>query len=378
MKQEIPMCLEKMPPRYPLDGTFELTVRCNLHCKMCLFRHDDCENSEITANELTAEQWIDMARQVAEAGTINLLITGGEPMLRPDFCEIWEGIYKQGFLITLYTNATLVNPKIMETLHKYPPHKIGVTIYGASPETYEKVCGNADAFQLTLNGLKLLRQLPSVIDIRTTLIKDNVNDIQKIEELINQELGHKVNIVHSNNVICAVRGGCAQVNDVRLSAEESMHLPIRRTCDAIQKFTADSGLPEMQLALRIDDRKSEDLSHNSKLTLIGCEGGMTSYTISWDGKLIACQLFDLFNTSPIKNGFSKAWLTFPYAVRLPLYSECDSCKLRDECSTCYAVQYAETGTLTNCSSYHKAIAQITKQYRKETYYYESTRKCDHI
>lgn len=102
-----PRVLTRMPRRIPVNGTFELTVRCNLHCKMCMFRHDDRENPELMAKELTAAQWIDMARQAAEAGTMNLLITGGEPLLRPDFCEIWEGIYRQGFVTTLYTNATL-------------------------------------------------------------------------------------------------------------------------------------------------------------------------------------------------------------------------------------------------------------------------------
>ena len=58
--QDIVM-LDEMPERNPTDGTFELTIRCNLHCKMCLFRHDDSENAELMAKELTAKQWIDMA-----------------------------------------------------------------------------------------------------------------------------------------------------------------------------------------------------------------------------------------------------------------------------------------------------------------------------
>ena len=48
--------LKEMPKRIPVNGTFELTVRCNLHCKMCLFRHDDSENEEILQNELSAAQ----------------------------------------------------------------------------------------------------------------------------------------------------------------------------------------------------------------------------------------------------------------------------------------------------------------------------------
>ena len=53
--------LKEMPKRIPVTGTFELTVRCNLHYKMCLFRHDDSENEEIMQNELSAAQWIHKA-----------------------------------------------------------------------------------------------------------------------------------------------------------------------------------------------------------------------------------------------------------------------------------------------------------------------------
>lgn len=177
------------PRRIPLEGTFELTVRCNLHCKMCLFRHDDKENDQIINNELTTEQWIQIARDVANAGTVHLLLTGGEPMMRTDFCDLYEGIYKQGFLITLYTNATMVTSKIMETLRKYPPHKIGVTIYGASPAVYKKVCGSSDAFERTVSGIHRLQDLPSILEFRTTVIKDNYLEVNEIEKLIYREFG---------------------------------------------------------------------------------------------------------------------------------------------------------------------------------------------
>lgn len=69
---------------YPIDATFELTVRCNMKCKMCMFRQNGTES-----RELTAKDWIKIASEAAEMGTGSLLITGGEPMLRPDFPEIY-------------------------------------------------------------------------------------------------------------------------------------------------------------------------------------------------------------------------------------------------------------------------------------------------
>ncbi|MGN1032143.1 MAG: radical SAM protein, partial [Intestinibacter sp.] len=231
------MCvLENMPERIPKSGTFELTPRCNLRCKICLFRQKDSKNNWMKKNEKTAKEWIDMAKQVAEAGTLELLLTGGEVMLRPDFCEIYEGIYKLGFVIQLYTNATLVDDKIIETLKKYPPHKIGVTLYGASPETYKKVCGNSDAFYRAIAGIKRLNQLPSVLEIRTTLIKDNVQDIDKIEEIAKQIVSPDANVIHSEYVLKAVRGGDCDVENCRLTPRENLNLMLRRSDKKINQF----------------------------------------------------------------------------------------------------------------------------------------------
>ena len=68
--------LDTMPPRHPINAALELTLRCNLKCKMCMFRHSDGENARLAAEELTASQWSDMAQQLFDAGTLNILITG--------------------------------------------------------------------------------------------------------------------------------------------------------------------------------------------------------------------------------------------------------------------------------------------------------------
>lgn len=342
--------LKKMPKRIPVNGTFELTVRCNLHCKMCLFRHDDSENEEILQNELSAAQWIDMARQAAEAGTLTLLITGGEPMLRPDFCEIWEGIYKQGFLITLYTNATLITDQIIETLRKFPPHKIGVTIYGARPETYERVCGSANAFQKALAGMHKLQKLPSKMDFRTTIIKDNLSDLDDMCELIHKEFGSHHKLIQTRIVTQSVRGACADVNQCRLDPEENVRLSFHRGLKIIKDFVGDS-YDEKNLVFEQIDH-STDSTIKPRLTLFGCNAGMSDYTISWDGQLLGCQMMGNFAENAIKKGFLRAWKDFPKQVKLPpVNQKCLSCDSKDICNTCCASRYAETGDLGGCPEY---------------------------
>lgn len=347
--------INKMPKRIPTNGTFELTVRCNLSCKMCMFRHDDKENSELIAKELTTEQWIDMAKQAAEAGTLQLLITGGEPMLRPDFCEIWEGIYKLGFVLELYTNATLVTPKIMETLQKYPPHMIGVTIYGASPETYGKVCGNKSMFKKTIEGIKMLQNLPSVIQYRTTIIKDNFEDLSKMEQLLQTELHTDEVLTNSRIVTKAVRGACADVESCRLTAAENLELTINRSKQSLRK-KYDVQDEECFKFVFLPSTK------NKQLTLLGCQAGMSSYCITWNGMLQGCQILELFAINAAENGFQKAWEEFPFQVKLPPQNpKCNKCEVKEVCECCYAFRYSETGDLQGIPEYICENTQIVSE-----------------
>lgn len=346
--------LDKMPTRIPLDATFELTVRCNLKCKMCLFRHDDSENKEIIKNEKTAKEWIDMARQVADAGSLSLLITGGEPLIRPDFPEIYEAIYKMGFFITLYTNATLITDKIKKLLTKYPPHKIGITIYGSSQKVYEKVSENGAVFDKLIEGMRFLKTLPSQFEARTTIINENYDDIYKIEELIKKEIGEKCVLIHSQMVYKSVRGACADVKSCRLTPKQNMKLYMRRKIDQIRKKAKEEGLNLESLKIEFEQPKVDLLEKEllEKLTLLGCSAGMDSYTISWDGKLLACQMLGVFYTEPFKVGFQKAWDELPLKIKLPKFNKkCESCKHESICNACYACRYAETGDLGGVPDY---------------------------
>ena len=365
MSEEKIHILKEMPPRNPTNGTFELTVRCNLHCKMCAFRHADCENAELMQKELTAQQWIDMARQAAEAGTLTLLLTGGEPMLRPDFYEIYEGIYQQGFLLTLYTNATMVTDKIMETLRKYPPHKIGVTLYGASPETYGVVCGNPDALAKAINGMHQLQTLPSEMEFRTTIIKDNFSDVDAMDQLVKCEFGPETRITHPASIYKAVRGACADVDGCRVDSYQMHLLHVQRKLNVIKEFVGEE-FDERNVCAREEENGPVD---NKRAPMFGCPAGMSAYTITYDGKMQGCQMLGAFWTNAKKHGLQEAWNQFPEVVHLPPRNEkCKNCDAAEYCQSCYASRYAETGNLNGCCDYIYydacSMKKIYDQYRR--------------
>lgn len=306
------------------------------------------------SQELTASQWENIAKELWDAGTLNILITGGEPMLREDFCDIYSKIYRMGFIVTIYTNAMLVTDEVINTLRKYPPHRIGVTLYGATNNTYKTLCGCENGFDRAIAGAKALATLPSVLEFRTTVVQDNYNEIDAIEEIVKQEFN--LPVTHSYTVFKGVRGGCMPVAECRLTPKQMVDITMNRTLNRVRELLP----PEYRekVYLKLADSKPECATNDKGYTLLGCSGGMDSFTITWDGKLLGCQMLGDFYTDVVKLGFSKAWEEWPYTVRLPQPNPiCSACPHLHLCQICPGVCMAECGDLQGLPEY---ICQFTK------------------
>lgn len=133
----------------PLAGTFELTCRCNFDCRMC-YIHRSQFDASARAAERDAAWWLALARSARDAGMLTLLLTGGEPLLRPDFPEIYTACRNLGLLVSVNTNGMLLTPELVQLLAQTPPQRINLTLYGASRETYAALCGRPEAYDRVL------------------------------------------------------------------------------------------------------------------------------------------------------------------------------------------------------------------------------------
>lgn len=165
--------------RYPLSGSFELTFRCNLRCAHCYVQ---CEaESWADEPELTTAEICAMLDQLAEAGCLWLLLTGGEPLTRPDFAEIYLHAKRRGFLLTLFTNGTLVCEEVAALLAAYPPNAVEVSLYGRSAAVYERVTGVPGSFQRCMEGIARLAQLPTILRLKTPVMTLNVSELWEVK-----------------------------------------------------------------------------------------------------------------------------------------------------------------------------------------------------
>lgn len=159
----------------------ELTERCNNACIHC-YINLPAGDARAARRELTAAQWHDILRQAADLGALSVRFTGGEPLLRPDFPDIYLSARKLGLKVTLFTNARLVTPEIADLLARVPPLKpIEITVYGMHPESYDAVAAAPGAYAEYRRGIELLIERRVPFGVKSVLLPPNQAEIDEFE-----------------------------------------------------------------------------------------------------------------------------------------------------------------------------------------------------
>lgn len=160
----------------------ELTERCNnacLHCCINLPAND----RQAQARELGIEEWQDILRQAADLGALSVRLTGGEPLLREDFADLYLYARRLGLQVVLFTNTRLVTPELADLWARIPPRKpIEVTVYGLRANSYEAVTRSAGSFAEFERGLQLLleRHVPFVV--KGALLPPNAAELEELDD----------------------------------------------------------------------------------------------------------------------------------------------------------------------------------------------------
>lgn len=321
--------------RIPVSGSFELTPRCNFNCRMC-YIHMSAEEQMAAGKELTAEEWIAIGDQAVKSGMIYLLLTGGEPLLRPDFLDIYTTMAKKGVLMSVNTNGSLINEKIVECWQKHHPECINITLYGASEETYNRVCRIPNGYERAMRGIMMLKDAGVRMCINCTFTRDNVGDLEKIVAF-SKKL--QVPVKMAGYMFPPVRAGHgSEVDDSTLSPVEigeasaifdrlnSSEERIQRHCDYISRCLAGDDLSGFGEVRKLPQSR-----------ISSCMAGRSSFWITWDGRMLPCGMMEV-NPREINGDFAAAWKATNEAMqRVLLPRECLDCKYQYFCPTCAAV-----------------------------------------
>ena len=148
---------------------------------------------------------------------------------------------------------------------------------------------------------------------KTTLLKCIINNTNYIS-------GENYKVIQTRIVTQSVRGACSDVNKCRLDPEDNVKLAFHRGIKIIREFIGNS-YDEKNLYATMKTDKQDNV-FKPRASLFGCDAGMQSYTVSWDGKLLGCQMMGNFYENVLEKSFKQAWSDFPKHVKLPPIKKC--------------------------------------------------------
>jgi radical SAM protein with 4Fe4S-binding SPASM domain len=167
---------------HPLLGSLdlELTERCNnncIHCYINLPVDDSAKERELTTPKIK-----DILTEAASLGCFTVRLTGGEPLLREDFEEIYIFARRLGLKVLLFTNATLITPPLADLFFRIPPgEKVEVSVYGMSKKSYEAVTKTSGSFKAAMRGIKLLQNKEIPFIVKAAFLPQNKSELDEFE-----------------------------------------------------------------------------------------------------------------------------------------------------------------------------------------------------
>lgn len=320
----------------PITGSFELTPLCNLNCKMCYVRMNRTEQEEISRLQ-TAEEWTALAEKLRDAGTLFLLLTGGEPLLYPAFRAVYLAVRKRGMIVTVNTNGTLLNEDWAAFFAKNPPRRVNVTLYGASGETYKSLCGDETGYAKAMRGIRLLQAHGVPVKVGVSVVRQNRHDLETLFQITKER-----NLeLEPDTYMMSTESG---QHEARLSPEEAaaaslaatriklgtvgFHEYAQRTVQALE-----SAVPETEAGMR-------------------CLAGRCSFAVGWRGDLRPCVMLGALSVPIEHNDVQAAWRAVrEKSAALKQNEACVVCKLRPLCRACPASSLREGGAFGTVPSY---------------------------
>lgn len=342
--------------RLPLSGTFELSPVCNFDCRMCYVRKSPKEVRESPRPILTLEDWRRIAREAKDAGMLYLLLTGGEPLLWPDFWTLYEELIDMGFLVSINTNGSLIDEAAVARFRRKPPLRLNITLYGAGDETYRALCGVGGVHHRVDRAVRMLQEAGILVKLNCSLTPQNAADLDAI-----------IDYAKERNTV--------------LSVATYMFPPVRRDPDRIgenERFTPEESARHLLHYLRRDRGEEAYQGYLNALRngvteppgldegcydpidgRVRCRAGKSSFWVTWDGWMLGCGMMSQPRADLKALAFADAWNRITDAFgAMRLSGVCETCPNLRVCHPCAASAYAETGSTEGIPRY---MCHVTRE-----------------
>lgn len=331
--------------RLPLSGMLELTHRCNLACVHC-YVNLAAGDREAKRREMTTAEVCGVVDELAEVGTLKLTLTGGEPLLRSDFAEIYTHAHGKGILLDVYTSGTLITEDVARLFRDHPPAKVELTQYGYTRETYEQVVNTGGRqFDRFHRGIELLREHGVRFALKTMAMCMNAGEVARMSEFA---AGLAVEFRFDAVISPRIDGGRGPVAQ-RLSPRE---------IDEVEMSVAE------QAELSWDEYCTVGGEHDDRY--YACGAGRATFVIDPYGALHVCELSRVPGWDVVRDGFARGWYEAIPALLAARRETagCASCDVNAACSNCAGMAELEVRAVAEPDPY---FCEITDDRYRRAY-----------
>ncbi len=346
------------PPRLVV---WETTAGCNLHCVHC---RRVTVADQLTPQDLTTAEAYRMIDEIAATGRPILVLSGGEPLFRPDIFDIADYASRAGLPVALASNGTLINADVAKRIKASGVKRVSISFDGADAATHDAFRGLAGSFEAAVRGFKLLIDVGLPVQINTTVANHNRDQMEAMLQMA-KDLG-----AVALHLFLLVPVGCGVeiADEQMLSAKEyervlnwlfdaesaERDLQLKATCaphyfrvmrtrrSQLRRQGGEQALPASY------ERQVHGHPHGQMHAATkGCLAGTGVCFVSHRGEVFPCGYLPLEAGNVRQTPFGRIWQESPLfaSLRDPdlLEGKCGICQFKSLCSGCRARAYALTG-----------------------------------
>lgn len=323
---------------------WEVTRSCNLNCIHCRA----AANCGPYPGELSTQKCFQLIDEIAAMSSPVIILTGGEPLLRPDIFEIASYGTNKGLRMVMATNGTLVDDSTAKKMIKSGIKRVSISLDGKDAQSHDAFRGEIGAFTGALNGIEALKSAGMEFQINTTVTTANLKQIKDI-----LELAKKLGAAAHHIFLLVPTGRGREMADQAITAadyEETLMWFYQESlsCEIQLKATCAPHYFRImhQNKVKSAEPKKKAGGHFHESTR-GCLGGISFCFISHVGQVQPCGYLELNCGNVQKQSFADIWKNSEVFGNLRDYSKyggkCGRCEFIKVCGGCRARAYEATG-----------------------------------
>ncbi|MBW2261552.1 MAG: radical SAM protein [Deltaproteobacteria bacterium] len=303
----------------PVAAMLQLTARCNLRCQHCY-------QVERRKRELTTAQWFSTLDELHDAGVLFLTLSGGEPLLRPDFFDICRRARELRFALQLKTNALLIDRRAADRLASLALLDVQMSLYSTQSKVHDSITGLRGSHRRLMSAARMLVRRNVKVSMMTPIMVVNVGEIDDLVSLADREGFDWSMDPHLN--VCE-DGGCTP-------------LSLRTSDEQLEEIFSNPKL--------VDARAVRRLARERRPADRVCNAGRVSCCITAEGEVMPCPLLQVSFGNVLNRPFARIWTSSRKRARIDALTwndlpGCRDCNLMPWCVRCHGAALIEDGDM---------------------------------